>query len=146
MKTWLFNRRAAVAPMLILALLAGCVGAPGTHSPRTEPDQLNLVDPDENFGKVWRAYTEMDAPYSRTGNRLSVATVRRVELGQGRAAVDRLIGSPVREQEGLAEYNLSLPTAAPDRLICQLHVHFDAEGAVKATVWRRPQCADLVTG
>ena len=29
-------------------------------------------------------------------------------------------------------------------LVCQYRVFFDADGRVEETVWRRPQCADVI--
>ncbi|MFN4156233.1 MAG: hypothetical protein ACK4HF_16420 [Paracoccaceae bacterium] len=141
MKTWLDSKRAVLALTLSLPLLAACVAGPA-------PDRLNLVAPNDGFSRVWREYPDMDARYARTGSRDTISAVRRVAIGQDGATVQSAIGKPVviDPEAGMSEYNLSLSLAGRDRLVCQYRVYFDAEGKVKGSVWRRPQCADLVTG
>ncbi|TGD65747.1 hypothetical protein EYC08_07690 [Tabrizicola sp. WMC-M-20] len=141
MMTWLGSKRAVLALTFSLPLLAACVGGP-------TPDRLNLVDPDEGFSRVWRDYPDMDARYARSGSRDTLSAVRTVAMGQDGGTVESAIGRPriISPESGMSEYNLSLSLTGRDRLVCQYRVYYDAEGKVKGSVWRRPQCADLVTG
>ena len=108
---------------------------------------LNIVAPDRGFQRVWRAYPDMDARFARTGSLRSLDQVRRVAIGQGKQQLQSAIGRPVvGYPDGSWEYSLSLPLRGKDRLVCQYRVYFDDADLVRATVWRRPQCAGLVTG
>lgn len=142
--TWATKARMPVAPLLLAPLLlasvlAGCVTG-------FAPDRLNMLDPSEDFARAWRAYPDMDARYARAGTRDQIASVRQVALGQDIKAVEAAIGKPVmtNPDAGYSEFNISLQQAGRDRMICQYRVYFDAAGKVTASVWRRPQCANLV--
>ncbi|WP_146036513.1 hypothetical protein [Pseudotabrizicola formosa] len=136
-----FSKRAILALMFSLPLLAACVGG-------AAPDRLNLVDPDDGFSRVWRDYPDLDARYARSGRRDTLSAVRMIATGQDAAMVEAAIGKPVliSPDAGMAEYNLSLSLTGQDRLVCQYRIYYDAQGKVQGSVWRRPQCADLITG
>ena len=137
--TWATKARMPVAPLLLASVLAGCVAG-------FAPNRLNMLDPSEDFARAWRAYPDMDARYARAGTRDQIASVRQVALGQDIKAVEAAIGKPVltNPDVGYSEFNISLQQAGRDRMICQYRVYFDKAGKVTASVWRRPQCANLV--
>lgn len=109
------------------------------------PTALNLVDPKQNFPDVSRAYSAMDERYARTGNERSIEQVRRVTRGMDKRGLINALGQPVAAYpDGSWLMNLSLVLENENRLICQYRVWFDEEERVVGSVWRRPQCADLV--
>ncbi len=123
-----------------ILLLSGCVTAQA-------PDALNLVDSGRDFSRVWRAYPDMDMRFARAGNPVPLARVRAIAIGQTKTDLVRAIGAPALvHEDGSAEFHLALPQTGRDRLVCQYRVYFDAENRVRASIWRRPQCADLVAG
>lgn len=132
--------RAFAALSLALTLLASPAFA-------VETDTLNIVDPGRGFSRVWRAYPDMDEPFVRDGTHLSLNQVRGVAQGQSKGQLVRQVGKPVsKTTQGAWNFNLSLPLPQGNRLVCQYRVYFDDAERVTGTVWRRPQCAGLVTG
>lgn len=108
---------------------------------------LNVVAPEEGFPSTWRSYPSMDAEFSRTGTPRSVAQVRRVEIGSTKEQLVSAVGQPVSAyRDGSWNFNVALPLPRTNRLICQYRVYFDDDGRVTGTAWRRPQCADIITG
>ncbi len=139
--TYAYGRRPTLFAMALLMLLpVGSAVAQGA-------DLLNEVSPNAGFSSVSRAYPDMDARYARTGTRRDIAQVRRVAVGQSRSDLQAVLGRPaIRNGDGSSEFHLSLPLTGGDRLICQYRVFFDGQDTVERAVWRRPQCADLITG
>jgi outer membrane protein assembly factor BamE (lipoprotein component of BamABCDE complex) len=89
----------------------------------------------------------MDAAYSRTGAVRSVTAVRSIEIGSTKEQVVSNIGQPVfAYRDGSWNFNVALPLPQRNTLICQYRVYFDENELVQGTVWRRPQCADIVLG
>ena len=112
-----------------------------------EVDGLNQVDPDRGFARVWRAYTDMDARFVRDGTPRSAAQMRGVAIGQTKAELTGLTGQPVSaNRDGSWNFNIKLPLPQRNQLVCQYRVYFDDDERVTGSVWRRPQCADIVTG
>jgi outer membrane protein assembly factor BamE (lipoprotein component of BamABCDE complex) len=110
-----------------------------------EIDQLNMVEPNKNFSRVWRDYPDMDAVFARDGTARSVAQVRHVAKGQSKKQLVQWLGRPVSaSQDGGWNFVLKLPLPQGNALVCQYRVYFDEKETVKGTIWRRPQCADLV--
>ncbi|RWR48351.1 hypothetical protein EOW65_10545 [Sinirhodobacter ferrireducens] len=131
-------RQFLAAALIGLALPAGAGAISG----------LNVVAPDAGFSNVERNYAEMDEKYARSGTARSAQQMRKVALGQDKAALVRYAGKPVSaNQDGSWDFDIRLP--AKDRrstLVCQYRVYFDAAQKVSGTAWRRPQCADIVVG
>lgn len=130
--------------LLAIALLALL---PAGAAAAQDRDRLNEVDPQAGFSSVSRAYQSMNARYARNGAKHAIAQVRGIAVGQPRERVQAALGRPaIRNGDGSYEFHLSLPLTRRDRLICQYRVFFDGAGHVERTVWRRPQCAELVLG
>lgn len=133
--------------LAIVTSLAGCgVLHQGTWS--TGFDALNMVDPHRGFAHAYRNYTNMDEDFARSGTRHSIAQIGQIQIGQTRAELTRNIGTPKyrAEDDRSWDYDLHLPLDRQNRLVCQYRVYFDADGLVRGTLWRRPQCAELATG
>ena len=95
------------------------------------------------------SYTHLDVykRQARNGAKHAIAQVSGIAVGQPRERVQAALGRPaIRNGDGSYEFHLSLPLTRRDRLICQYRVFFDGAGHVERTVWRRPQCAELVLG
>lgn len=108
---------------------------------------VNLVAPNENFPRVWRAYPEMDARFERVGTPRSVAQVRRLAVGDSKQQLVNAVGQPASAYgDGSWNFNVALPLPERNRLICQYRVFFDAQDRVSGSIWRRPQCAGIVLG
>lgn len=131
-------RQFLAAALIGLALPAGAGAISG----------LNVVAPDAGFSDVERSYAGMDETYARSGTARSAQQMRKVALGQDKAALVRYAGKPVlANQDGSWDFDIRLP--ANDRrstLVCQYRVYFDTEQKVSGTAWRRPQCAEIVIG
>lgn len=138
----MFVRGQTAILLVVFTLLSACMAvAPPA------PGQLNLTEPNREFTRVWRDYPDMDARFSRTGARRSLEQVRAIAIGDTKAALTARIGQPVLAQaDGSWDFNLSLPLRGTQRLICQYRVYFDDQDRVRGSIWRRPQCADLVLG
>lgn len=136
---WLSGRNALIA-MVLSALL------PMGGTAMADIDVLNLLDPKREFSRVGRAYGDMDARYVRVGTPRSLAQVRSIAIGESKQDLQGAIGRPAfAHSDGSWEFHLALPLTQRDSLICQYRVYFDAGERVKGTVWRRPQCADLIS-
>lgn len=108
---------------------------------------LNNVAPKAGFNDVDRAYPDMDKKYVRYGRSIDLAKMRRVKLGQSPEDVTRILGKAVSTaKDGSLYFVINLPYLKSSQFVCQYRVFFDSEKVVSATVWRRPQCANLVTG
>lgn len=84
---------------------------------------------------------------SAQGRRRKLRNFAALRLVSPEAEVEDELGAPaIRSGDDSAEFHLSLRLTSHDRLICQYLVFYDDGGAVERTVWRRPQCADLVLG
>jgi len=139
--TCLFGGRAALFAMALSIMLP--VGATAV----AQDSALNIVDPNRGFSRASRAYAQMDPRYIRVGNLRSAAQVRSVEVGESKQELVGTIGQPVLAYgDGSWEFHLALPLTQGDTLVCQYRVYFDANELVESTVWRRPQCANLVIG
>ena len=121
-------------------LLGGSVLAETYHG-------LNNVAPKAGFSDVDRAYPDMNEKYVRYGKSMNLAKIRRVKLSQSRDDVTRILGKPVTAaNDGSLYFVINLPYLKSSQFVCQYRVFFDSDEVVSATVWRRPQCANLVTG
>lgn len=108
---------------------------------------LNVVAPEEQFPRVSRSYQSMDERFSRPGTVRSVAQVLSVEVGSSKSTLVRAVGEPVSAfSDGSWNFNVALRLPQKNRLICQYRVYFDDQDRVKASAWRRPQCADIING
>ena len=115
------------------------------HSAHAEVDALNVLASEKEFPRVSRSYSSMDARPERLGTHLSVSQVRRVALGDSQRELVQTIGNPVSAyKDGSWNFNLALPLPQRNRLVCQYRVFFDSEKRVSGTIWRRPQCAEMV--
>lgn len=125
---------------VLATVLAGSVVA-------AEAAPLNRVEPERGFSRVWRAYPDMDARFARESTPRTLAQIRSIALGNTKQQLVNAAGQPVTANpDGSWNFHVSLPIPQKNRLVCQLRVEFDSAGKVSGTVWRRPQCADLVTG
>ncbi|SEL93194.1 hypothetical protein SAMN05444413_12316 [Roseivivax marinus] len=144
------SRQNRPLPTTFAALATSLTLAAGALSVAAEVpavDRLNAVDPGLDFTRADRAYVSMDQQYSRVGTELSLDQVRQVAVGQTRAELLTVLGRPIgQHQNGAWEFQLALPFLQDDQLICQYMVFFDGDDLLERAVWRRPQCADLVTG
>jgi hypothetical protein len=89
----------------------------------------------------------MDEPFVRIGTPRTVAQVRAISLGSSKNQLVGAIGQP-KSAYGDGSWNFDISFALPqgNRLICQYRVYFDAADQVAGTVWRRPQCLDIIIG
>lgn len=134
-----FARRTLGGLLAALFLGAGMAGA--------DVAALNRVEPERGFSRVWRAYPDMDARFARESTPRTLAQIRSIAVGNTKQQLVRAAGQPVTANpDGSWNFHVNLPIPQRNRLVCQLRVEFDAAGKVTGTVWRRPQCADLVTG
>ncbi|MCX7566526.1 outer membrane protein assembly factor BamE [Sulfitobacter sp. F26169L] len=109
--------------------------------------ELNVLGPDRSFPRVSRAYPDMDATFVREGTPRTVAQVRRVAIGSTKLQLVKAVGQPVSAyRDGSWNFNVSFRLPQGNRLICQYRVYFDADDKVAGTVWRRPQCQNIVLG
>lgn len=135
------NRMAAVLAGLSTALIMAFTPA------AAEVSGLNLLGTKADFPRVWRAYPDMDARFERPGTPQTIERVRSLAIGDSKQQLVRAVGQPVSAYEdGSWNFNVALPLPQGNRLICQYRVFFDAEERVSGSIWRRPQCADLVVG
>lgn len=108
---------------------------------------LNEVGPKKDFPSVVRSYESMNRDFSRVGRPRSVAQVRNIRIGSSKQQLVAVVGQPVSAySDGSWNFNVALPLPQRHRLICQYRVYFDDNERVAGTVWRRPQCADIVIG
>lgn len=144
MKRWIIGGRALVAVGLVAMVAGSGLWAQGTMQISAA---VNEVDPRVGFTSVEREYQTMNPRYSRRGNQLKVAEVRRVTPGQTLPELEAVIGQPALVySDGSLEFHLSLPLTERDQQVCQYRIFLDAEGRVTRGVWRRHQCAGIVTG
>ncbi|WP_116086444.1 outer membrane protein assembly factor BamE [Tropicimonas sp. IMCC34011] len=137
--------RATLVALAAVATLASAGSWSGVADAQVV-DPLNAVEPGKGFSGVSRSNESMDQRYSRTGTALSIAQVRQVAIGQTREELLAVLGRPTgQHRNGAWEFQLALPFLENDHLICQYMVFFDGNGLLEQAVWRRPQCADLVT-
>ncbi|NPD17067.1 hypothetical protein HOY34_17880 [Xinfangfangia sp. D13-10-4-6] len=127
--------------------LAGAFVAFGLGAALADVAGLNNVAPEAGFDNVSRAYSEMDEKYARNGAVRSLAEVRKLRIGSDKAGAVRAFGQPVSAtRAGAWNFDVRLPLVGRNQLVCQVQVTFDDQERVASTTWRRPQCADLVTG
>jgi hypothetical protein len=130
---------------ILLSVAAAMTLSLGAAS--ADVDKLNVLGSDRAFPRVWRAYPDMDASFERPGIDRSLSKVRSIAIGDSQEKLVRAIGQPVSAYEdGSWNFNIALPWPQRHRLVCQYRVYFDADKRVKGTIWRRPQCVNLVTG
>ncbi|WP_306154318.1 hypothetical protein [Roseovarius sp. MMSF_3281] len=111
-----------------------------------EADSVQMVDPNAGFSSVSREYPDLNVPYSREGVKKRIARVRSVRPGMSRRDLQRALGRPaIGYGDGSLEFHVSLPLTGPSQLICQYRVFFDDDGMVDRAVWRRQQCANLIS-
>ncbi|MAM08926.1 MAG: hypothetical protein CML23_00395 [Rhizobiaceae bacterium] len=109
---------------------------------------LDVHNPKMRFESVAPSLTELDAYFVRNGKPVTVDLVRQVEIGVGRDKVAALLGEPIkvtrRGNKATWDYNLKFVTADDGELVCQYKVLFGNAQQVDETVWRRPQCRELM--
>lgn len=131
-------------PIATVALISA-LGLCAALFPMPAAADLNIVDPGRGFPDVSRTYASLDAEFARDDRFRSVERVRQVAIGSTRDEVQRAIGQPVSGfSDGSWNYNIALDYPQSHTLVCQYRVFFDADGRVEETVWRRPQCADVI--
>ena len=131
------------------AMLAGLVAALtlSVGPVLAEVTALNLLASGKDFPRVWREYPDMDARFERPGIARTPQQVQKVAIGSSKQQLVRAVGQPVSTYpDGSWNFNIALPLPQRNRLICQYRVFFDAQERVTGTIWRRPQCVQLVTG
>ena len=128
------------------ALLASCVGAVARENPVdsvTNPNKLEYRD-------VEARRPDFKEPFLRDGVVLQPARFKQVAAGAASTQVRDVLGQPQREADGSRgrewDYNFKFQLPRSNNyLVCQYKVVFDNSGqAVRETIWRRKQCADLV--
>lgn len=130
----------------VIALLYAFWGVAGTAAAENYSG-LNVIAPSASFDDVSRTYSSMNATYVRYGKNMTVDQVRKVSLGQYKSDVTGVLGKPISaNNDGSWYYEINLPYRTKNKFVCQYRVYFDDTDKVTATVWRRHQCADLVTG
>lgn len=128
-----------------MAILAAVVALCGAVPATAEVSALNQVDANAGFSDVSRRYSEMDATYVRNGASKRLQAIRQVAIGQTKPQVLKLTGKPLHEtKDGAWYFNVNLALPQGNEIVCQYRVNFDAKERVSATIWRRPQCAQLV--
>ncbi|MEB8386024.1 outer membrane protein assembly factor BamE [Rhodobacteraceae bacterium KMM 6894] len=89
----------------------------------------------------------MDETYARDGTPRKIQQIRSIKIGDSKQQLFRLAGQPVSaSQDGAWNFNLRLTLEQRNQLVCQFKVYFDENERVSGTLWRRPQCADIITG
>ncbi len=107
--------------------------------------ELNVLATDASFPRVSRAYTAMDERFERRSLVRTVDQVNRVEIGITKADLVRAVGQPVSAYgDGSWNFNLAFRLPQGNRIVCQYRVFFDEDEAVAGTIWRRPQCVDIM--
>ncbi|MET3600836.1 outer membrane protein assembly factor BamE [Martelella mangrovi] len=128
-----------------IAVLAGAIFVGPAFAGGLNEQKANM-----RFESVTPALTELDANFVRDGKPVTVELVRQVEIGAAQEQVASLLGQPVqaakRGNTSVWDYNLKFTTARDGEIVCQYKVLFDKTQKVDETVWRRPQCRDLMTG
>lgn len=108
---------------------------------------INGVGPDREFPRVWRDYQGLNKDFARVGTPRTVATIRKIDIGSSKRQLVNAVGQPVSAySDGSWNFNVALPLPQRNKLICQYRVYFDDADRVAGTLWRRPQCANIVTG
>lgn len=132
-----------------MAVMAGLALAMalGVSAVKAGVTSLNEVGAKKDFPIAVRAYESMNRDFSRVGRPRSVEQVRTIKIGSSKRQLVSVVGQPVSAyQDGSWNFNVALPLPQRHRLVCQYRVFFDDSGRVAGTVWRRPQCADIVIG
>jgi hypothetical protein len=126
---------------------AFAIGLMPFTSAMADVTELNVLGVDHEFPRVSRAFTQMDAVFEREALGRTVAQVRRVDIGNTKNQLVRAVGQPVSAySDGSWNFNLSFRLPQGNRLICQYRVFFDEFEQVAGTIWRRPQCVDIMNG
>lgn len=109
--------------------------------------ELNVLASDAAFPRVSRAFTDMDAQFVRRNFLRTVAQVNQVQVGTAKTDLIRMVGQPVSAySDGSWNFDLSFRLPQNNRIICQYRVFFDDQDRVAGTIWRRPQCTDIMHG
>ncbi len=132
---------------LVGGIAAALLGLATVFPAQADVTELNVLGTDREFPRVWQAYPDMDEPFVREGLPRTVAQVRQVAIGSTKQQLVRAVGQPVSAySDGSWNFNVSFRLPQGNRLICQYRVFFDAADKVVGTLWRRPQCMNIVTG
>lgn len=128
-----------------IAILTGALSAGSAFA-----GMLNVHNPNMRFDSVSPALTKLNENFVRPGKPVAIGLVRKVELGATQDQVSALLGQPVRitNRGGRQtwDYNLQFKTADDGDIVCQYKVLFGSAQQVDETVWRRPQCRELIMG
>lgn len=99
----------------------------------------------QEFTDIGADFTTLDENFIRDGTFIPVPDIRGVEEGSNviKRQVGGLLGSPNDVGSTPLDnnwlYNINLPLAGSDYLVCQYRVSFQQD-VVVGTEWRRPQC------
>lgn len=109
--------------------------------------ELNVLATNAAFPRVSRDYTAMDARFERRNFLRTVAQVNQVQLGNTKTELAAAVGQPVSAYgDGSWNFDLAFRLPQGNRIICQYRVFFDDQDRVAGTIWRRPQCTDIMNG
>lgn len=128
-----------------IALMAGTLSAGAAFA-----GMLNMQTPNMRFESASPALTALDENFVRHGKPVTVSLVNQIALGATQDQVTALLGEPVRVlnkgRSAVWDYNLKFTTAEDGDIVCQYKVLFDNTEKVDETVWRRPQCREIMLG
>src|SRR3546814_11339201 len=94
---------------------------------------------------------DYDVPFKRDGLVSNPDVFKQIVQGVPASEVQTLIGDPLGKTSGSQgpEWNYNFTLLLPrseNYMVCQYKVVFDGKETVKETVWRRPQCLNIVNG
>lgn len=141
----------AAVRRLIMALSFGLLVATGAVQAYENPVDSITNTQALGFPDVDMEVEDYDAPFQRTGPLVTDTRLfEKIVPGLPASEVKSLFGEPLAKTDGTAgkawDYNftLALPVSN-NRIVCQYKVVFDDSQQVEEAVWRRRQCARLIT-
>lgn len=135
-------------------LIAAAMLTAGLESAALAVGGRNPVDKVSNpaavaFDNAGIAARNMHAPFVRDGLVSDPSRFAAVKAGLTQAQVRSMLGEPLRRQGAGAkawEYNFQIRMPqSQNYLVCQYKILFDEKDLLSAAVWRRRQCAQIVT-
>ena len=138
----MMSKKRKIATMLCAILIPML---PATVAFADAVTELNVLQSDAAFPSVTRAFTQMDATFARRNFLRTVAQVNQVQIGISKDGLVSAVGQPVSAySDGSWNFDLSFRLPQNNRIICQYRVFFDDQDLVSGTIWRRPQCVDII--